>query len=409
MKLSFSLFHAGAVGCWLLLIAACGTAQNALPRKVLLMSPTSLSTAKARLAAGDKQLQPALQKLIADADEALRTGPFSVMHKKLTPPSGDKHDYMSLGPYWWPDPAKPDGLPYIRRDGETNPESKSSDTDRPTLERMRATVQTLALAYHFTDKATYAEHAARLLRTWFLDAETKMNPHLEYGQAIPGHVKGRGIGIIDTRGLPEMLDYVALLEASPAWTKEDQEGLKAWFDAYLKWLLTSKHGKTEAGEHNNHGTWYDVQVARFALFAGKTEVAKAAIERAKTRIAKHIEPNGRQPHELARTKGFSYSAMNLMGFFDLAAMGEAVGVDLWRYKTDDGRGLRAALDFLAPYADAQKKWPHQQIGEQNYHMGLLPLLRRGALAYDDAKYETFIEKLPPGEAAAHRAQLIYCR
>jgi len=369
----------------------------------------NLSNAKARLAAGDKELQPALQKLTDAAEQTLHAGPFSVMDKKLTPPSGDKHDYMSLGPYWWPDPDKKDGLPYIRRDGEVNPASNNSDTDRPTLEKMRAAVQTLALAYDFTDKAAFAEHAARLLRTWFLDPATKMNPHLEYGQAIPGHVTGRGIGIIDTRGLPEMLDYVALLEASPAWTKEDQQGLVQWFDAYLKWLLTSEHGKDEADEHNNHGTWYDVQVARFALFVGKEEIAKAAVERAKTRIAEHIAPDGRQPHELARTKGFTYSAMNLSGFFDLAAIGDAVGVDLWHYRTADGRGLQAALDFMAPYADLQKKWPYQQIGEQNYRMALLPLLRRGALAYDDPRYETFIEKLPADEVTTHRAQLVYCR
>jgi hypothetical protein len=31
---------------------------------------------------------------------------------------------MSLAPYWWPDPKSPNGLPYIRRDGERNPEIK---------------------------------------------------------------------------------------------------------------------------------------------------------------------------------------------------------------------------------------------------------------------------------------------
>lgn len=371
-----------------------------------LLQEATLSARKAQLAAGEKTLQPAREALLKEADKALQSGPFSVMDKKLVPPSGNKHDYMSLGPYWWPDPEQPDGKPYIRRDGEVNPESSSSDTDRPTLERMRAAVQTLALAYYFTGKEDYAAHAAKLLRTWFLDQATKMNPHLEYGQAVPGRVTGRGIGIIDTRALPEMLDYVALLQSSPSWTKADNDGLKVWMGAYLNWLLTSKNGRDEADEHNNHGTWYDVQVAGLALFVGKPEIAKEAVERAKTRLVKHIEPSGQQPHELARTKGFSYSAMNLAGFFDLADFGRAVGIDLWHFQSDDGRGLRRALDFLAPFADPNKKWEHQQIGNAEYQMALLPLLKRGA-HFEGANYASFIEKLPPEKAREHRAQLIY--
>lgn len=373
-----------------------------------LLNKATLTANKARLKTGDETLRPALNKLLAEADAALKRGPFSVMDKKLVPPSGDKHDYMSLGPYWWPDPDKPDGKPYIRRDGEVNPESRTSDTDRPTLEKMIEAVQTLALAYHFSGDKKYAEHAAKLLRVWFLEAATKMNPHLEYGQAIPGVSKGRGIGIIDTRNLPEMLDYVALIETSPSWSKADNNGLKQWFSDYLNWLLTSKNGRDEADEHNNHGTWYDVQVTGFALLVGKPEIAKKALERAKTRLVKHIEPDGKQPHELARTKSFSYSAMNLVGFFHLADYGKAVGVDLWNFTSEDGRTLRAALDYLAPYADGQNKWPHPQIGGADYQSTLLPLLKRGAI-FNNTKYQSLWAEVPAEKALMHRSKLLYAR
>lgn len=373
-----------------------------------LLNKVALSTNKARLKVGDTTLQPALKKLLSEADNALQSGPFSVVNKKLMPPSGDKHDYMSLGPYWWPDPNKPDGKPYVRRDGEVNPESRTSDTDRPTLEKMIEGVQTLVLAYHFSDDEKYAAHAAKLLRVWFLDAATKMNPHLEYGQAIPGVSKGRGIGIIDTRNLPEMLDYVALLETSPSWTKTDNDGLKSWFSDYMNWLLTSKNGRDEADEHNNHGTWYDVQVAGFALFVGKPEIAKAAVERAKTRLVQHIAPDGKQPHEWARTKSFSYSAMNLVGFFHLADYGKAVGVDLWNFQSEDGRSLRAALDYLVPYADGQKKWPHPQIGGADYQLTLLPLLKR-AVVFKDVRHQNLLTKIPTEKVLTHRSQLLYAQ
>lgn len=380
--------------------------QASAEQKMYLLNQDALAKHKTQLTAGDKTLQPALDKLLSEAEDALKTGPFSVMDKKLVPPSGNKHDYMSLGPYWWPDPNKPDGKPYIRRDGETNPESTNSDTDRPALEKMRGTVQSLALAFYFSGDEKYAAHAAKLLRVWFLDDATKMNPNLDYGQAIPGRVTGRGIGIIDTRFLPELLDYVALLQNSPAWTKADNDGLKNWMSDYLSWLLTSKNGRDEAKEFNNHGTWYDVQIAGLALFVDKPDIAKEALERAQTRLMKHIEPNGQQPHELARTKGFSYSAMNLAGFFDLADLGQAAGVDLWHFQSADGRSLRRALDFLAPFADPNKKWEHQQIGNAEYQMTLLPLLKRGA-AFEGANYQEFIEKLRPDKVAANRALLLY--
>ena len=69
---------------------------------------------------------------------------------------------MSLGPYWWPDPNKPDGLPYIRRDGERNPEI-SSDYDAPRFGALTGAVTTLALAYYFSDDEKYAARAALLL------------------------------------------------------------------------------------------------------------------------------------------------------------------------------------------------------------------------------------------------------
>jgi hypothetical protein len=221
--------------------AADGKTAAAGPR-VFCCDPDGLAKAKSRVAAGDPSLKPALERLRREADKALEAGPFSVMDKSLTPPSGDKHDYMSIGPYWWPDPAKPDGLPYVRRDGEVNPERKAGTTDATAMGRMASAVETLALAYYFTGEERYARHAATLLRTWFLAPKTKMNPNLKYGQAIPGRVEGRGIGIIDTADLVHIPDAVGLLAGSKHWTEADQAGAVAWFDAYLDWLRTSKEG-----------------------------------------------------------------------------------------------------------------------------------------------------------------------
>ena len=154
----------------------------------------------------------AYQELITDAERTLDAQPLSVMMKEKTPGSGDKHDYMSQARYFWPDPTKPDGLPYISRDGESNPELNKLDRNRLGATAQRVT--TLALAWYFSGDEKYAQKATELIRVWFFNKDTRMNPNLEYAQMIPGHNnnKGRCYGVIDTYSFVEMLDAVQLLE-----------------------------------------------------------------------------------------------------------------------------------------------------------------------------------------------------
>ncbi len=382
---------------------ACSASAADLPADFVI-DLERLARTKARIEAGDEALRPAVARLKQETAEALRAGPFSVLDKTRVPPSGDKHDYLSLGPYWWPDPAKPDGLPYIRRDGEVNPESEVG-TDRGPLSRMASAVETLALHYHLSGDEAAAEHAARLLRVWLLDPATRMNPHLNFGQGIPGRTTGRAEGIIETQCLPGVLDAVRLLRTSPAWTADDQAAMVVWCAAYLDWLRTSEIGRREAAARNNHGTWYDAQVAALAVFVGREDLARQTIEAARRRLAEQIEPVGRQPLELARTKSFGYSLFNLRGWFVLAALGERVGVDLWHYGTADGRSLRKALDFVAPYADPQKRWPYPEL--KFNRSGLVAIVIPAVAAYGEEPYGKYLDQLPRDEIAANRGNLLY--
>ena len=294
-------------GCWLLLMnslaLAAEAAETVLPfPRVFTVSPQHLAETKNRAGANDKSLKPALDRLCREATKALKAGPFSVMDKPRMPPSGDKHDYLSLAPYFWPNADKKDGLPYINRDGQVNPESKTG-TDSPVMGRMSSSVQTLAFAYYLTGEEAYAQHAAKLLRVWFLDPATRMNPHLNYGQGVPGTTDGRSYGIIDTVGLIGVVDAAGLLESSAVWTSEDRKGMISWCEKYLEWLKTSKLGQQEGKATNNHGTWYDAQVVTLALYVGRTDLVRETLEASKhRRIDAQIEPNGSQPRELARTK-----------------------------------------------------------------------------------------------------------
>jgi hypothetical protein len=228
--------------------------------------------------------------------------------------------------------------------------------DHNTTSHMIDAVQTLSLAYYFTGDERYAQRAALLLRTFFIDPPTRMNPNLEFAQGIPGINTGRGIGIIETQRMVDVVDSVGLLADSKAWTAADDRALRQWFDQYLTWLLESPHGKDESAAKNNHGTHYDVQVITYALFLGKRNIATRVLrEVPEKRIAVQIEPDGRQPLELARTKAWSYSIMNLRGLLQLKKLSQDAGVDL------PDEQLKKALDFLRPYAKGEKQWPYPQI------------------------------------------------
>ena len=355
--------------------------------------PGALEKAKAA-AASDESAKKALKKLIADADKALAVTPPSVMQKTKVPPSGDKHDYMSIAPYFWPNPATKDGLPYVRKDGKVNPESRAeaaNDTLRARL--VGTTVETLALGYYFTRDEKYAEHAAKVLRTWFLDPASKMTPHFRFAQAIPGVNDGRGTGLIEARGLADAADAASLLAGSKHWSAADQQALLAWGEIYFEWLLGSKNGQDERAAKNNHGTWYDVQAVKWALVLGRKDKAKEICAEAITRrIGVQIQPDGKQPLELVRTASFSYSCFNLLALARLADLSEHAGVDLWHHKTSDGRSIRAALDFLVPYLGKNPKpWTLQQIHESKPDE-VLPVLRAAALVYGDDRYESLLKE-----------------
>ncbi|MDI1241609.1 MAG: alginate lyase family protein [bacterium] len=348
-----------------------------------------------------------IAQLINAADKILRAGrTYSVTKKSQVPPSGSKNDYMSLGPYWWPDPSKPNGLPYIRRDGERNPEIKNIPDDTEYNDMLEDS-EALALAYFFTRDEKYAKHATTVLRTWFLDPKTRMNPNLNFGQGIPGISTGRGIGMIETRNMFRAIDAAIILQSSQSWPASDHVALKNWFREFLKWSIESPLGKDEADEQNNHGTYYDVQVVAYSLFTDQIDVAKKQLELTKERIASQVGTDGSQPHELARTLSWGYVNMNGYGFVTLARLGESAGVDLWHYRTKDGRGVREVLEWIVPFAAGEKEWTYKQIKPRSYDL-TVPLLEIGALKYKNSEYSTIAAKLRnSGDKIAFRTLGLY--
>src|ERR1700744_4158067 len=285
-------------------------APTSQPPRVFSDDTATLMASKAALAEGDKSLKAALERLLHEADRRLEQKAPSVMDKKQVPPSGDKHDYMSQAPYFWKDTNSPDGK-YVRRDGERNPEIRKN-SDAANFGSVCSGVHTLGLAYFFTGEEKYAAKATELMRVWFLNPATRMNPNFKYCQGIPGETDGRPTGLIGARGLADLVEGIGLLAGSKSWTAQDQQGMTAWVGDYFQWLTTSKIGLGEDAASNNHGTFFDVQAVSLALFLDQTNFAKEKLLKAENRrIAAEIGPDGKMPRELARTLSFSYSLFNL--------------------------------------------------------------------------------------------------
>ncbi len=351
---------------------------------VLILDGNHLVQLKKKVQQKDKTTLSLVDSLKKQADGLLKMKPVSVMEKEFTPVSGNKHDYMSQAPYFWYDSSKANGLPYIRRDGQHNPEIKKI-TDRTYIGRLETATKTLSLAWYLTGEEKYAQKATALIRYWFFNEATKMNPNLEYAQAIPGVNNGRGIGIIESRTLTGIADAAGLLANSHSWTATDTKQLKDWYSQYLNWMLTSKNGNDEHKAKNNHGTWYYVQAVDFALFSDDNKKALGLLNESKKLLDSQLTKEGTWPLELARTNALGYSTFNTTAWFQLATLAEKVGVDLWHYKTSKGGSLQTAFDWLLPYALGEKKWTYQQI-EPYEVSGFYPLLLQAANKFHNENY-----------------------
>jgi hypothetical protein len=349
--------------------------------KPALLRPEAIDLARQRLEAGDERVAAAAEQVRRLACQSVSQGLYTVVDKPRYAPSGDPHDFFSIGTYWWPNPDTEDGLPYVRRDGEINPESMESDTGK--VRRLCRDVQALALAWRLFRDEDCARHCAALLKAWFINPDTSMNPHLEYAQCVPGVSHGRSWGVIDTRGFRYLVDASFLIRDHDAWSESDHEALQAWMKRFLDWLLTSRSGRKESKARNNHGTWYSAQALALALFTEQQGLAEKLARQARKRIELQIDGDGVQREEYKRTRPLTYCTMNLWAFFEVASLCERTQTDLWRYRAPSGGSLELAARWLLPYLQRRKDWPDREIVDyrpENY----LSLFRRAAIHYDIA-------------------------
>jgi hypothetical protein len=330
----------------------------------VLLASSSQGAATSDLAATVAQVDRA--RILRLADAALGLKPPAVTDHIATNSAGGPHDFFSQADYFWPNPAKSNGLPYISRDGETNPEN--FEYHRMAMRDMKDAVAALAAAYTCTGDDKYVSKAEELLRVFFLNEKTKVNPNLDYAQAVLGEWTGRSYGIIDTLHLAEVPVAVRVLEKSPAFDRAVDAGLKKWFAGYIHWMTTATNGIKEMTAQNNHSIAYFVQLASFAVFVADEKTVSLCRERFKNvLLPKQMAVDGSFPLELKRTKPYGYSIFQTDNVAILCVLLSVPGDDLWKFKLPDGNTPLKSTEFIYPYLVDKQKWLADGRGKDVLH------------------------------------------
>ncbi|WAJ72263.1 alginate lyase family protein [Catenovulum adriaticum] len=338
--------------CILLPILGCTSAQTDLG---LTSDKTSTSIADPTLNNGFNLFTSESARVIKKADQYLNSPVKTITADKAERSLGGLHDFYSEGDYWWPDPDDI-SAPYIRRDGESNPNNFVEH--RLSLMRFSEIVASLTSAYIISSDTTYADKAAQHVSAWFADEKTRMNPSLLYGQAIKGRHSGRSIGIIDTVHLVEVAKSIPFLIEANVFTPEDKNKILAWFSSYLNWLNTHEYGLTEKHHPNNHGVAWSLQAATFARLVNDQSTINWVRQQFKqVYLTEMMDQQGGFPAELARTKPYGYSLFVLDIMAGVAQIASNEQNDLWHFKLADGRGMQLAVEFMRPYILNKNAWP----------------------------------------------------
>jgi hypothetical protein len=336
-------------------------------------------------------------RVLSAAQRYLKEPPITITASTSSRSAGGPHDYFSEADYFWPDPKNPNG-PYIQRDGMSNPGNFVDH--RRLLMRLSLQVPTLTAAWRVAREHRYATHAASHLRAWFLDPATRMNPNLQYSQAIHGKTTGTSYGVIDTIHLVEVARSIEVLLSSTALSKTEVDGIKKWFADYLQWMNTHPNAIQEREAKNNHGTCWVMQVAAFAHLTSNQDLAAYARNRFKSvLVPNQMGPDGSFPLEIHRTKPYCYSVFNLDAMATICEILSTPQDNLWTFDLPDGRGVRKAVAFMVPYVRNKKSWPYppDAMYDKEWPMRQCALLFAG-LAFDRPDYLDLWKTLPADSA-----------
>ena len=327
--------------------------ENCIPNTVLLEG-RHLAELAALYASGEQSAVQVVEGIVEKASDILKQPVVSVTDKDSGTVLERTHDYVSLAKYWWPDAQQENNLPYVRRDGEVNPECYSERFDNERLVFMAESLQVLSLAAYLTGDAIWTERAIDQLQVWFINPATRQTTHFQYAQIIPGKDVVRSAGTIESRHLIYVTEAIYLLESIHALPFELSRGLRQWFEELLQWMRSSQNGRAADRAKNNIAYWYDLQCLAYAWFVRDQRLAEHIIlNRVLVRSVDQIEPDGSLPLELKRANPLDYVVFTLAAMSQISRYGDRLGIPVWRQTDADGRSFQTAHDWLLQQAQVR--------------------------------------------------------
>ena len=314
----------------------------------------------------------AYKNIVQKANDVIKQKPVAVTDKEICL-SGNKHNYESLSPYWWPDPKNPKG-PYIARDGEFNPEFKKYDA--PRLSTLKNNLIICSKAFFLTGDPSYYDFFCRQLDTWFINSETRMVPNFEYCQFIPGRNNGKGNpqGMADTYNFNDMLESIRLVNAVTSIGKGRMKALKTWFRDFSDWMQTSDYGKKAYAFTNGQVLTFDTTIYNIFIFTGQKSARKAIFKAfPEKRIKAQIADDGKMPEALKRTKALSYTVSDIQRLVDFASLAKADGKSLSK---ENMARIKSAFDYITPLTKSRSAFPYSEIGDWDAQVKLLEQNRK---------------------------------
>jgi hypothetical protein len=299
------------------------------------LSAEEIAAIKEQVKAGKEPWASAYRQMIGNADKALNGGTYSIT-KNGGPNNG--HDYHTDGPYCgW---KRVDGKDPDCRDGQFN--SRADRADYSEAIGVGRAVRDLGMAYAFTNDKRYADKAIALIRVWTLDPKTRMTPKYTNPQSL--------IELSIT--MPGMFYGADLLGGYSGWPAQEKQDFHRWVAEFT----TSAKSWTRT---NNFENWrVNLIAASGALRQDKADL-DYAFKRFKEIIPNQIDSKGQMTQEIKRKDSLGYSLYAINAMVQTAEIARQWNVDLYNYTTN-GRGLKLALDYHAPYVASPSNWPHSQ-------------------------------------------------
>ncbi len=372
-----------------------------------IINTNNLEIIKANLDS-DPILSEEYDLLIQGANRFLSHNFRYITEKPQVPSGGSINDYVSIARYWHPDST---GAHTIYRDGITNP--LVEQFDRPKLAEMSSGVYTLALAYYLSDDEIYAEKATEILKKWFFEPYSKMNPNMDFAQirlGVPDTGGGGSPGIIDAIDFIQVVDAVSILYDSNSWSGNSHIKLKEWFYHFSRWII--RNYNADAYDVTNVSTWLDAQRAIYFMLSEQDDKLNSDfyIPPVSERISAQFNTDGVQPFEVTRGRPQHYVYFNLRGYMNIIHLRKnrtATDRDWQILNTPSKGGLKPALDMIANYV-LNRSEPGTFVSEPGFDdCRYYEILKPAAVAFSSMLYEEAAMELAGSGCRNSAITLVY--